>query len=262
MTMYSNKLAVCVKAAGKVLREYDTDKVYLPFQSEYSIFIKNLNSVRALVKVEIDGVDVSDGRNFALGGLLGNNTLEIERFIKNSNLQEGNRFKFIERNDKVEKSRGIKAEDGLIRVEFQFEKVLQKYNTTTFVETYPYPPSKVWYGSGTIRSAGLGGGTFSSASSAGVDEPFVAYASAGMSFNDAGITVPGSLSTQQFSEAAWFPTEDTKHVVIFKLLGIGAKGKVQKPITVSAKPKCSTCGHINKATSKFCAECGTSLIIV
>ena len=58
--MYNNKLAVAIKSAGKVLREFNKDEVYVPFGNEYSIFVKNMNSVRALVKVSIDGVDVGD----------------------------------------------------------------------------------------------------------------------------------------------------------------------------------------------------------
>jgi hypothetical protein len=34
--MYSNKLAVAIKANGKVLREFK-DEVYIPFGQEYSL---------------------------------------------------------------------------------------------------------------------------------------------------------------------------------------------------------------------------------
>ena len=43
--MYLNKVAVAIKSNGKVLREQG-DNVYIPFGSEYSIQVKNLNSVR------------------------------------------------------------------------------------------------------------------------------------------------------------------------------------------------------------------------
>jgi len=114
--MYSNKLAIALKSAGKVLREFD-DQVYVPFGSEYSILVKNLNSVRALVSVSVDGEDAGDGTQFVIHG---NSEIELERFIKNGNFKKGNRFKFIERTDAVEDHRGIGIEDGLIRVEFQF----------------------------------------------------------------------------------------------------------------------------------------------
>jgi rRNA maturation endonuclease Nob1 len=36
---------------------------------------------------------------------------------------------------------------------------------------------------------------------------------------------------------------------------------IKKPVTVSYKPECSMCGKINKATNKFCSECGAGLRI-
>lgn len=125
--MHSNKLVVALKHNGKVLREQkDKDgnvTTFLPFGSEYSIFIKNLNSVRALVRVSLDGQSVTDGEDLVV---YGNDELNLERFLKAGNMNNGNKFKFIERSAKVEAHRGIEAEDGLLRVEFQFEKVTPK----------------------------------------------------------------------------------------------------------------------------------------
>ena len=116
--MYANKLVASLKANGKILREFK-DTVYIPFGSEYSFLLKNLNTTRALVNVFIDGEDMTPG------GLVINAGQEInlERSIKGGNLFEGNRFKFIERTGAIEDGpRGVKLEDGLVRIEFQFEK--------------------------------------------------------------------------------------------------------------------------------------------
>ena len=75
--------------------------------------------------------------------------------------------------------------------------------------------------------------------------------------NDVGITVPGSKSTQTFQTTTVGALESTTHNLVFKLVG----GTVPKPITVKHKPKCVTCGKQNKATAKFCTECGTALEI-
>lgn len=78
--------------------------------------------------------------------------------------------------------------------------------------------------------------------------------------NDAGITVPGGHSDQEFKQASWFALETTKHVITLKLLGESPEGKkVEAPVTVKTKPVCGTCGRQNKATAKFCGECGTGL---
>ena len=52
--MYNNQLVASLKANGKILREFK-DTVYIPFGSEYSFLLKNLNTTRALVNVFIDG---------------------------------------------------------------------------------------------------------------------------------------------------------------------------------------------------------------
>jgi hypothetical protein len=53
-----------------------------------------------------------------------------------------------------------------------------------------------------------------------------------------------------------------KHSIVLKLLGETPDNKpVLKPVTVKAKPKCTTCGRQNKAHAKFCVECGTALEI-
>lgn len=116
--MYNNKLVVAVKTNGKVLRE-DKDTVFLPFGSEYSLLLKNLNSVRALLSIEIDGTNVLDGEKLVINA---NGEIDLQRFMKNGNKDQGNRFKFIERTAGIEQHRGVGAIDGIVRVTFQFEK--------------------------------------------------------------------------------------------------------------------------------------------
>ncbi len=262
--MYNHKLAVALKSAGKVLREFG-ETIYIPFGSEYSVLIKNLNSVRALVKIEIDGVDVGDGTKFIVDP---NSNVELERFIKNSNLKNGNRFKFIERSDSIEQHRGVGVEDGLIRVEFNFEKVV------SFIPDRSHgwnnrnnnlnDRNDNWYN----NRHGLNGDiTFINSvtrqTTANTSNNVNYTADISTNVNDVGITVPGSVSNQQFQDADWFPIETETHVIMLQMLGQTENNQqVTKPVTVKAKPKCVTCGITNKATSKFCTECGTALTIV
>ena len=275
--MYNNKIAVAIKVNGKVLREFK-DKVYLKFGSEYSILIKNLNSVRAIFNIKIDGQDVVPG------GLVlnANQEIDLERWIKNGNLTTGNKFKFIERTGDIENHRGIKLEDGLIQIDIQFEKVYPQldhyyhkiHNYPSWPNTfYPNQSELQWSSTcrtGTARStmsASLNNIT-ASASSTAVHKAdtrsleTVAASAQLSTYNDAGITVPGSKSDQKFTTASWFPTETEKHVMILKLLGETPDNKpVVAPVTVKSKPRCQTCGTQNKATNKFCHKCGTSLEI-
>lgn len=253
--MYQNKLVASIKANGKILREFK-DTVYIPFNSEYSFLIKNLNTKRALVNVYIDG------DNVVPGGLVLNagQEVDLERSIKNGNLLEGNRFKFIERTGQIEKHRGVKLEDGLIRIEYQFEM---------YAVNQPWVTNHI-YNKSILRNTSADwispmGATYSS-TSAVTNKGWVSASGASTnvsmdtSYNDVGITVPGSHSTQSFTTTTMGVMESEKHTIVLKLLGETPDNKpVLQPVNVKMKPKCVTCGKQNKATSKFCAECGTSL---
>lgn len=275
--MYNNKCVVAAKANGKILREFK-DTIFVPFGTEYSLLIKNLDTVRAIFNIFIDG------ENVVPGGLVVNGKQEInlERWIKNGNLHEGPKFKFIERTAGIEKHRGIKLEDGLIRIEFQFEKRSQSIQLDpVYWKGNDYPR---WHDNYILR--GLGGSTsiggasgsagdiWCQATLSSADAPIAKSAiinqvnasaqlsatSATQSLNDVGITVPGSKSDQKFSTASWFPTESETHTMVFKLLGETLDNKrVLDPVTVTSKTKCTTCGIQSKRNAKFCGHCGTAL---
>ena len=264
--MFNEKLVASIKSKGKVLREFK-DTVYIPFASEYSILIKNINTARALVNVFIDG------ENAVPGGLVINpgQSIDLERWIKNGNLSEGNKFKFIERTANIENGpRGIKLEDGLIRIEYQFELPRPVINISNLQWNTPY------YGTNTMRGvkmsgvsgstgdwAGPAGSVTCSASLNSVATDSFNVTASGASFqNETGITVPGSKSTQTFQTTSIGTLDLQKHNIVLKLVGdLGDNKPVTKPITVAHKPKCVTCGKQNKAHAKFCSECGTALEI-
>jgi len=113
---YKDHFVVEVKYDGKILRVKD-GAVYLPFGSEYTLLLKNLNSKKASVKVHIDGQDVLDYSSLIIGG---NGQAELEGFLSGTTAR--NKFKFIHKTKEIQEHRGDKADDGIIRVEFAFEK--------------------------------------------------------------------------------------------------------------------------------------------
>jgi hypothetical protein len=270
--MYSNKAACAVKVNGKVLREFK-DTVFIPFGSEYSILIKNLNSKRAIFNIFIDG------DNIVPNGLVLNagQEIDLERAIRNNNLNEGNRFRFIERTGDIEEHRGVKLEDGLIRVEYQFEREYVRPTYPVMGGQWPYNnPSwtdgRLMRTCSAIDSSAVGGvlsGQLSKGiatcamNSMSVDVSAMTFSSSQDAVqNDVGITVPGSKSEQKFSTVSNFALDPEKHSMIIRLLGETADNKpVVAPVTVKAKQKCDTCGTTNKATAKFCHKCGTALVI-
>ena len=180
--MYGNKLAAAIKVNGKVLREFK-DTVHIPFGSEYQITIKNLHTQRAVASVYLDG------ENVVPGGLVidPGRSIDLERWIKNGNLSEGNKFKFIERTGAIEDGpRGIKLEDGLVRIEYQYELPAPNWNSIL------RGVDKGW-----ITASGA---TYSSVSptSATLNSVNVSQVSMDSFVNDVGITVPGSKSEQKF----------------------------------------------------------------
>lgn len=258
--MYANKLAVAVKHRGKVLQEFG-EVVYLPFGSEYGLLIKNLNSVRASVKVSIDGIDATPGVNLVVQP---NSSIDLERFIKNGNLNAGNRFKFIERNAAVMAHRGARMDDGLIRVTFSFEVVQQVY--------YTAPAPQQWWSGGVSGTAGdsslargatlsAQGGLYNNVSST---QTFGANATSKSAPQPAaGITAPGSVSHQQFQSVGWFQTGPEMPPIILQLAGQAADtGAVQNIVYTRSKIDCTVCGASHKPSSKFCSQCGAALVII
>ena len=299
--MYKNQLAIAIKHNGKILRE-NKDLVQLPFGSEFSVLIKNLNSRRVKFTLHIDGTDVLDGQEIIVNA---NSETEMKRFIRNGNMNEGNAFKFIERTAAIEDGpRGIKVDDGIVRVEFWFEQ--EKPTVTTTVHHhydqwhygYPYkrsfwepPYGGPYYGSvsstagdlqnvklgstsADVKTKGIMRGMTSSASaggslSAGTATAYNVSSNAAQStptmdsfspeVSEAGITVPGSKVEQKFHAVYGFNAETASHVIVLRMAGKIGAVEVAAPITVKAKQKCETCGKVNKATSKFCTDCGTAL---
>lgn len=303
--MYKSGFIACCKVDGKILRE-DAGVVTLPFGCEYSVLLKNLNSVRAQVKVSVDGTDATEGTWLIVPA---NGELELERYIRNGNFDRGNRFKFIERTAQIEANKGIGASDGLIRVEYKSEVVQQvvdqtiirkHYHDEYYPAPYPYPvyprpwyPYDPWHprpypywgtitcnSLGSAQSGGISGSGQASGGLGGDAIGGLNQQTANMnvscnnstsappmghsplrsaSLRDVGITVPGSESGQKFIPGQWFKTEETYQVIVLQLRGIVAGRAVKTAVTVKSKPKCSTCGTVNKPNMKFCGKCGTSL---
>lgn len=288
--MYDSKFVVAIKAGGKILKE-TKDLVHLPFGSEFSVLVKNLNSRRAKFTLHIDGTDVLGGEEIIVNA---NSDVEMKRFIRNGNMDEGNAFKFIERTSAIENGpRGIKMDDGVVRVEFWFE---QAPPITQTVTTYH---NDIWWNDyhwrrGMYGSPFIGGVTYTSnaagsenlaSSSVSPLRNVTATSSVAQvmnastdslptyeldtdkspdiqmkdSVNEVGITVPGSKVEQKFHTVYGFKAEAVSNVIILRIAGTIGKVEVKAPVIARANQNCSTCGKVNKAKANFCSGCGTSL---
>ncbi len=275
---YKDQFVVEVKCNGKILRVQD-DVIHLPFGSEYSIYLKNLNSRRAAINISIDGEDVLDGSSLILDA---NSSTYLEGFLRGATAK--NRFKFINKTKEIQEHRGDKIDDGIIRVEFAYEKAkpIQKL----IVEDHHHHDHYHWNyndwftGNSNVRYISSGPVIGSSAdfsmlagSSRGDDQSVtktffcdsnvtmdsLGVEALGQPLDDEGITVKGSECNQAFNYSSIGEVEEAE-VIILRLKGMtAASACVRQPVTVKTKLKCSTCGRVSKSSAKFCSNCGTFL---
>ena len=269
--MYLDKFVVAIKADGKVLRE-TKDLVQLPFGSEFSVLVKNLNSCRAKFRLHIDGTDVLDSTEIIVNA---HSEVEMKRFIRNGNMSEGNAFKFIERTQSIEDGpRGIKVDDGIVRVEFWFEKApaevvnhIHHYHDKHYwYDNYRFGNHRVgdqpYYGAvGSTYSANGVSANVSASSTKGILRD-AGLTPQNVATSEVGITVPGSKVEQQFSTVYGFNAEAASNVIVLRIAGKVGTVEVAVPLTVKTQLTCVTCAKVNKSSSKFCSECGTSLMII
>ena len=249
--VYKNCFVAEVKCNGKILRVID-EAVNLPFGSNYSLLLKNLNSKRVSVKISIDGEDVLDGSTLIISA---NSEMELEGFLKNTVAK--NKFKFIQKTKEIQEYRGDKIDDGFIRIEFAYEKQHSVSFMSGWVTYKQYEPivyydyasekhyfPKIENSANYVRSCSFN--SLSDGSTAKQDE---------------GITVKGEEINQQFQNT-YVGNLEPAEVLIIKLRGYKPTGeKIEKPITVKTKITCKTCGKKSRSNVKYCSNCGTFLEI-
>jgi hypothetical protein len=248
--MYYKNFVVAIKTGGKILKDHKGE-VLLPFKSEYSLVLKNLNSVRACASISIDGRDVLDGKRIIVPA---NSSVELERFLDGCD-NSGHKFKFIEMTDKIAAHRGETIDDGIVRVEFWFEQPLFALTTTywdnSFTPYISYTRPRVYDNVNT--TATFPDHVVSSTS---------CYANVARqaSFTyDSGITVSGAESKQGFQTGHIGTLESTSSVIVIRLAGEHGAIKVTKPVTRTSTIECNTCGTRNKSWYSYCNECGNNL---
>lgn len=263
--MYQNNFVSVIKCKGKVLREDNKGIVRLPFGSEYTILLKNKDSRKAVVNVEIDDESVADG--IIVGS---NKTVELKGSL--NGLKVRNRFKFIQKTKEIQDYRGDRLGDGLVRIEYTFEKKVEEpvwYYTPPVITWPEWPDNDKWRprkcstsAPHTTYDAPITGDcvyTCSNNPSGLVGTSIVSECSA-LPKSDEGITVKGSKTKQDFVYGYTNVLESQSSVIILHLRGLTKKCfEVKKAITVKTKLKCPTCGRKSKSSMQYCGGCGTYL---
>jgi hypothetical protein len=255
--MFSNNFVVSIKSNNKFFRE-EGNSIRIPFGSEYSLYMKNLDSRRAVLTVRIDGKDVLDGRKLIVNG---KSVLELEGFMDGNTAK--NRFKFIERTKAIEDYRGVTPEDRIIEVEFDFEEPYVYYMPITWYE-YTYKPYDYGRPYSPYRVTTIGG--TSTGTSGRITYVFTnnSINQSALSFNlfpenDNGITVEGNDISQQFQSTHVGQMENSPTTISFKLFGFKETEENKVAVFTSDRIECKTCGLKSKSINKFCGRCGTRL---
>jgi ribosomal protein L32 len=245
--MYKNNFVAVIKCDGHILREQG-GTVYLPFGKEYSVLLKNKDARRALVEVEVDGENVLSGHKLVMNG---NETQEVIGFMRD--MKKSNRFKFIKKTRDIQKYRGDRLDDGLVRITYQFEK------PPVLNLVFPYPYTRT-FGPDTHND-------WTTSSHSGRNKSFSYSCNYNTTLRssapavDEGITVKGNQVSQNYQYGNIGLLDPETHTIILHLKGARATTKklIKQPLTVKSKLKCETCGKRNRSTNKFCFNCGTYL---
>ena len=273
---YQDRMVVVVEVGGKVLREHD-GAVRLPFGSDYGLRLKNMNSRRAVVSVSVDGEDVLTDNQIVVEP---DDDVCLAGFME-ANGQVRRQFRFIQKTDDIVKHRGDRLDDGMIRVEFRYERPEPE---TRRVETvhrdyYDWPPPRPvpvpwvqpWPYPGVFWNctSPLGKTFYSSSAS---HPPMTTGASTGLWTNvecshlgspaaDEGITVRGGRAGQSFRSVDVGDLETGSGVIVLRLRGTGKGGDpVKAAVTTRRRVPCPTCGRKSGSGAEFCSKCGTSLM--
>lgn len=110
--MYKNKIVCALKHNNAPLIE-DKNTVFIPFNTEYSIFLKNMNDRIAYISIFIDGKDINPGKKIKLYPKC---TATIEKFPLTNHS-----FTFKERTHALQEVRRNQDEDGLIRLAVSYQ---------------------------------------------------------------------------------------------------------------------------------------------
>lgn len=253
--MYKNNFICAIKHKGMILREFD-EEVRLPFGSQYSILLKNKDSRRALVDIEVDGENVLSGSSLIVDGYT---SQEIKGFMRNMSVT--NSFKFIKKTKEISDYRGDRIDDGIVSVSYRFERRKPKPIVIQHKDWWPkcpYPTSPL---PGPRLDYDVKYTSCSIASSPSIRRLADSTKCIQEPLSDEGITVKGSKITQNYQYGDIDELECEIYVITLRLKGISKRSKkiIKKPLTVKTKLQCSTCGRRSKSSATFCSNCGTYL---
>lgn len=180
--VYSNKFVLCVLLNGKPQEELANGQVKLPFGAEYALRLRNRNNRRAVVKLYIDGENVSGGGYV----IPANDYVDIKR---HHDVDRAFKFVALNSEDAIDYGKNGPNDDkvkGTIEARFYLEKeqpqVIYRdihhdhhhhhhdhYHPRPVPQPWPIRPYNppIWYGTCGMSNSNEGGGTSMTCSAGG-----------------------------------------------------------------------------------------------
>ena len=255
--MFSNDFVVCILRDGKVVYEDRGGVARLPFGQEYTIYLKNKHSRRAVAEISIDDVHIGD---FVVNA---HSSVEIKRPADRDAA-----FKFVSVDSDAAKMEGKSEDDasGVVTVKWSLEQVRYRHHTIVpyVYTTTPKPWGEPWvYPKGpTITYVEARPRTLRSLSSGPSHQCFSMFSgdvSVNTSANlapmpsNVGVTVDGSITNQTFRTVS-MDLESTTTTMIIVLRGLDAKAekKAKQNKTLAEIKKIKE--QLNKLEQQYASE--------
>lgn len=285
--MYSNGFAFAIKCCGRPLSEFvheGGNAVYLPFGSDFELFLKNKHSKRAVVEMLVNGAKVYENGDLLIPG---KSQITIEAFQPSQK-----RLRFDREGCIGDYSPGDR-DNGLVEVSFRLEEYTPFYTVPRWDlwippqeihhhhwhKKYDYyqPPmftsdNTSWFCSSSLseenapqtRGGGLSAGISSYSSNVNISatpSPSFTPSVPLSSDLEKGVVVEGSHSNQSTEEISVGPLCSWSTTFRIRLLGSKEGETVKKAVTTkdTRYKYCSNCSEKHKKTDNFCSKCGNKL---
>jgi len=277
--MYKRKIVCALKHNNTPLTE-DKDTVYVPLNSEYSIYLKNMSDLTAYIKIYINGRDISPSKKVYLTS---NCSATITQFEDTNHS-----FSFKERTHELQKVRTNLDEDGLILIDVEFEEkeIINKIvasksysgikDTNMAINNQSSFQNKAGYSEKITSEFKLNNDSYLSCSS---DSSLVlnsvsenqkdrisasalsAFANCSVSnepvLKSRGITVPGKKKVKK--DNLIYTYDSPKYVEEKFQIILNLEGTIEETISKEIKKDCPTCNTKFKSKYFYCPFDGTFL---
>jgi hypothetical protein len=255
--MYSNGFAFAIKNNNKPLAEFNIageNLVYLPFGSEFEIFLKNTLDCRASVEMLVNGINIWGDENLLLNR-------KSQETIKS--FQPSGKALLFEREGCEGNYSVGDPENGKIEVRIRKEL---PYFTTSWSSSSnsgkwnSFGPIYGGWNSSTIKPREI---RYTSS----VSSPDVCNHVSSTTYNnnlslESGVVVEGTQTGERTISSSIGSLEAQETIFRIRLIGQLEEKQIVDPVTTRDVRfiYCTNCGNRNKQIDNFCSKCGTPVV--